>query len=94
MRRLQKCVNPKPLNPRASRACVRCAQVSFIPATTWAEVAAAPEPDWGFAPRKFPMTCCPKQARRRHRALGALPPGGGVHTDRRRCQYRRNTVRL
>ena len=30
--------------------------------TTWAEVAAAPEPDWGFAPRKFPMTCCKKQA--------------------------------
>jgi hypothetical protein len=35
--------------------------MSFIPLTTWAEVAAAPEPDFSFGPRKFPMTCCPKQ---------------------------------
>lgn len=39
-----------------------CAQVSFIPLTTWDEVAAAPEPDFGFGPRRFHMTCCRKQA--------------------------------
>lgn len=42
--------------------CACAAQVSFIPVTSWADVAAAPGPDWGFAPRRFPMTCCPKQA--------------------------------
>ncbi len=29
-----------------------------VPVTTWAEVAAAPAIDPGFAPRKFRMTCC------------------------------------
>ena len=37
-------------------------QVSFIPLTTWEEVQAAPEPDFGYGPRKFQMTCCGKQA--------------------------------
>ena len=42
---------------------LRVAQVSFIPLITWEEeVAAAPEPDFGFGARRFHMTCCRKQA--------------------------------
>ena len=37
------------------------AQVSFIPLAPWEEVQGAPEPDFGYGPRKFQMTCCSKQ---------------------------------
>ncbi len=36
-----------------------CSQVD-IPVAPWGEVAAAPEIDFEFAPRKFHMTCCDK----------------------------------
>ena len=39
-----------------------CAQVGFIPVTRWEDMAAAPPVDWAFAPQKFRMTCCEKQA--------------------------------
>lgn len=50
---------------RDDQLCMMCvfwpSQVSFIPLTTWDEVAAAPAPDFSFGPKRFHMTCCRKQ---------------------------------
>ncbi len=56
------------MKPTACPSRRRAANMSFgmvqvdIPLAPWANVTAYPEVDYEYAPRKFHMTCCPKDA--------------------------------